>query len=122
MTQPHTPVAQTMGASARLKWGLDCDTSPCFGARLVQEGNRLHFLADRTSFYGEFTADDALRLDQAFPLILKQLERRLVSGGLDPRSQQRVTLHHNGLTCDADTLGSHGYVYLSVYPTPPAAT
>ncbi|EOW8861047.1 type IV toxin-antitoxin system YeeU family antitoxin, partial [Escherichia coli] len=23
-----------------------------------------------------------------------------------------------GLTCDADTLGSCGYVYLAVYPTP----
>ncbi|MEI9745124.1 type IV toxin-antitoxin system YeeU family antitoxin, partial [Enterobacter ludwigii] len=21
-------------------------------------------------------------------------------------------------TCDADTLGSHGYVYLVIYPTP----
>ena len=28
-------------------WGLKRDISPCFGARLVQEGCRLHFLADR---------------------------------------------------------------------------
>ncbi|WP_086619572.1 type IV toxin-antitoxin system YeeU family antitoxin [Escherichia coli] len=23
-------------------WGLPCTVTPCFGARLVQEGNRLH--------------------------------------------------------------------------------
>ncbi|WP_187440214.1 type IV toxin-antitoxin system YeeU family antitoxin, partial [Escherichia coli] len=23
-----------------------------------------------------------------------------------------------GLTCDADTLGSCGYVYIAIYPTP----
>ncbi|ESD23590.1 type IV toxin-antitoxin system YeeU family antitoxin, partial [Escherichia coli] len=26
----------------RLWWGLPCTVTPCFGARLVQEGNRLH--------------------------------------------------------------------------------
>ncbi|MCP5768002.1 type IV toxin-antitoxin system YeeU family antitoxin, partial [Klebsiella pneumoniae] len=24
---------------------------------------------------------------------------------------------HNGYTCEADTLGSCGYVYIAVYPT-----
>lgn len=33
-----------------LKWGLNRNVTPCFGARLVQEGNRLHYLADRASF------------------------------------------------------------------------
>lgn len=122
MTLPLPPATQPTVVPAGPQWGLIRDISPCFGARLVQEGNRLHYLADRAGFCGEFSADDALRLDQAFPLILKQLERMLVSGELNPRRQQRVTLHHNGLTCDADTLGSHGYLYLSVYPTPPAAT
>ena len=117
---PQAP--QPAAAPARHPWGLRHDISPCFGARLVQEGHRLHFLADRAGFCGEFSADDALRLDQAFPLMLKQLERMLVSGELNPRRQQRVTMRHNGLACDADTLGSHGYVYLSVYPAPPAAT
>ncbi|EPQ1036356.1 type IV toxin-antitoxin system YeeU family antitoxin, partial [Enterobacter asburiae] len=28
-----------------------------------------------------------------------------------------VTLYHNGFTCEADTLGSCGYVYIVVYPT-----
>ncbi|HHV9243903.1 TPA: type IV toxin-antitoxin system YeeU family antitoxin, partial [Escherichia coli] len=27
-------------------------------------------------------------------------------------------LYHNDLTCEADTFGSCGYVYLAVYPTP----
>lgn len=99
------------------QWGLTCDKTPCFGARLVQEGNRLHFLADRAGFTGDFSTDEAMRLDQAFPLIIKQLEQRLSVGELNPRHQQRVTLYHNGLTCKADTLGSHGYLYIVIYPS-----
>lgn len=30
-------------------WGLNRNVIPCFGARLVQEGNRLHYLSDRAS-------------------------------------------------------------------------
>lgn len=99
-----------------LQWGLKRYITPCFGARLVQEGNRLYFLADRAGFDDSFSDDEALHLDQAFPLIMKQLERILTAGELDPRSQHSVTLHHNGLTCEADTLGSHGYVYIAIYP------
>ncbi|OUK92739.1 type IV toxin-antitoxin system YeeU family antitoxin [Escherichia coli] len=33
-------------------WGLPCTVTPCFGARLVQEGNRLHYLADRLGSCG----------------------------------------------------------------------
>ncbi|EEW3699738.1 TPA: antitoxin of toxin-antitoxin stability system, partial [Escherichia coli] len=36
----------------------------------------------------------------------------------NPRHQHTVTLYAKGLTCKADTLGSGGYVYLAVYPTP----
>ncbi|BDW30796.1 hypothetical protein JNE170426_02950 [Escherichia coli] len=25
--------------------------------------------------------------------------------------------YHNGFTCEADTLGSCGYVYIAIYPT-----
>ncbi len=57
-------------------------------------------------------------LDQAFPLLMKQLELMLTSGELNPRHQHTVTLYAKGLTCEADTLGSCGYVYLAVYPTP----
>lgn len=99
-----------------LPWGLNRNIFPCFGARLVQEKNRLHFLADRASFNGAFSGEDALRLDQAFPLVLKQLELMLTSGELNPRHQHCVTLYHNELTCEADTLGSCGYVYIAVYP------
>ena len=42
----------------------------------------------------------------------------LSTGELNPRHPHCGTLYHNGLTCEADTLGSCGYVYLSVYPTP----
>ena len=61
-------------------WGLTCSKTPSFDARLVQEGNRLHFLADRAGFTGDFSSDEALRLDQAFPLIIKQLEQMLSAG------------------------------------------
>ena len=99
-------------------WGLNPTVMPCFGARLVQEGNRLHYLADRASIAGVFSDADLRHLDQAFPALLKQLELMLVSGELSPRHQRGVTLYAKGLTCDADTLGSHGYVYLAIYPTP----
>ncbi|HAX5271762.1 TPA: type IV toxin-antitoxin system YeeU family antitoxin [Escherichia coli] len=99
-------------------WGLPCTVTPCFGARLVQEGNRLHYLTDRAGIRGRFSDADAYHLDQAFPLLMKQLELMLTSGELNPRHQHTVTLYAKGLTCKADTLGSCGYVYLAVYPTP----
>ncbi|HBR2102450.1 TPA: type IV toxin-antitoxin system YeeU family antitoxin [Klebsiella pneumoniae] len=43
-----------------LKWGLNRNVTPCFGARLVQEGNRLHYLADRASITGKFSEADTL--------------------------------------------------------------
>ena len=101
-------------------WGLKPAVTPCFGARLVQEDNRLHYLADRTSITGAFSEADLRHLDQAFPVLLKQLELMLVSGELSPRHQHGVTLYAKGLTCEADSLGSHGYVYMAIYPTPAA--
>jgi cytoskeleton bundling-enhancing protein CbeA-like protein len=100
------------------RWGLQRDIIPCFGARLVQEGNRLHYLTDRASIIGQFSDADLRHLDQAFPLLLKQLELMLVSGELNPRHPHCVTLYAKGLTCDADSLGSHGYVYIAIYSTP----
>lgn len=98
-------------------WGLRRSVAPCFGARLVQEGNRLHYLADRAGITGQFSEADLRHLDQAFPVLLKQLELMLVSGELNPRHQHSVTLYAKGLTLDADTLGSCGYVYIAIYPT-----
>uniref|UniRef100_UPI0021B7A598 type IV toxin-antitoxin system YeeU family antitoxin n=1 Tax=Escherichia coli TaxID=562 RepID=UPI0021B7A598 len=84
-------------------WGLPCTVTPCFGARLVQEGNRLHYLADRAGIRGRFRDADAYHPDQAFPLLMKQLELMLTSGELNPRHQHTVTLYAKGLTCEADT-------------------
>ena len=110
-TKPENPTCT--------QWGLVRTITPCFGARLVQEDSRVHFLADRAGFNGAFSDEDALCLDQAFPLILKQLELMLTCGELNPRYQHCVTLYHNGLTCEADTLGSCGYVYIAIYPDLP---
>ncbi|QIP57502.1 type IV toxin-antitoxin system YeeU family antitoxin [Hafnia alvei] len=115
--KPVTSAGISQEDNPCLQWGLNRKVTPGFGARLVQEGNRLHFLADRAGFNGAFNEDETLRLDQAFPLMLKELELRLRSGELNPRHQHCVTLNHNDLTCEADSLGSHGYIYLTIYPT-----
>ena len=100
-----------------ITWGLRRDITPCFGARLVQEGNNLHYLADRASINGTFSETEARHLDSAFPHFVSQMERMLLSGELNPCHQHGVTLHHNGLTCEADSLGSHGYIFIAIYPT-----
>ena len=97
-------------------WGLKRSITPCFGARLVQAGNRLYYLADRASITGQFSDADLRHLDQAFPLQLKQLELMLTSGELNPRHQHCVTLYAKGLVCEADSLGSCGYIYVAIYP------
>ncbi|EIS0324496.1 type IV toxin-antitoxin system YeeU family antitoxin [Salmonella enterica] len=103
--QPSAPV-----------WGLRSDITPSFGARLVQEGCRLHFLADCASLCGNFTPEQLQTLEVTFPQFVKQLESVLKSGALDPRQPHRHSITLNGLTCEADTNGSHGYVYLTIYP------
>ena len=45
------------------------------------------------------------------------MELMLTSGELNPRHAHSVTLYHDGFTCEADTPGSCGYVYIAVYPT-----
>ncbi|XHA16043.1 type IV toxin-antitoxin system YeeU family antitoxin [Citrobacter farmeri] len=100
-----------------LKWGLNRNVTPCFGARLVQEGNRLHYLADRASISGEFSNEESLKLDEVFPHFISQMESMLTTGEMNPRHAHGITLYHNGFTCEADTLGSYGYVYIAVYPT-----
>ncbi|MFJ5375912.1 type IV toxin-antitoxin system YeeU family antitoxin [Pectobacterium sp. CHL-2024] len=99
-------------------WGFKPTVAPCFGARLVQEGNRLHYLADRSSITGTFSDADLRHLDQSFPLLLKQMELMLTTGELTPCHQHCVTLYAKGLTCEADSLGSQGYIYIAIYPTP----
>ncbi|OAT16654.1 putative structure [Buttiauxella gaviniae ATCC 51604] len=83
----------------------------------MQEGHRLHFLADRAGFTGSFSEVQTLQLDEAFPHFVADLELMLLSDELNPRYAHCVTLYRNGLTCEADTLGSYGYVYIAIYPT-----
>ena len=45
------------------------------------------------------------------------MESMLTSGELNPLHVHCVTLYHTSFTCEADTLGSCGYVYIAIYPT-----
>lgn len=110
-----------MPSSDTPEWGLKSAVTPRFGARLVQEGNRLHYLADRASIVGTFSKTEAQSLERCFPELIKLLEQKLRTGELNPRQQNCVTLHCNEWTCEADTLGSVGYVYIVIYPSSAAA-
>ncbi|MCW2488930.1 type IV toxin-antitoxin system YeeU family antitoxin, partial [Candidatus Symbiopectobacterium sp. NZEC127] len=66
---------------------------------------------------GAFSKTEAHHLEQIFPELIKQLEQKLRAGELNPRQQGCVTLYCNEWTCEADTLGSFGYVYISIYPS-----
>ena len=101
---------------SNITWGLQRDITPRLGARLVQEGNRLHYLADRASITGQFSDAECRKLDVAFPYFIRQMESMLTTGELNPRHTHCVTLYRNGFTCEADTLGSCGYLYIAVYP------
>ena len=120
MTTTHTndqhPVAPDQPTRIFAQWGLPHNVTPRFGARLIQEHHRLHFLSDRASLVGEWQEEAIDRLEAALPTIIKELEAKLLTGELDAQRQQRITIQHGGFTCEADTLGSHGYVYLVIYP------
>jgi len=100
------------------EWRLQSNITPRFGARLVQEDNRLYYLADRAGLTGSFSPIHLQKLDLAFPLFVAQLENMLRAGELNPHQQHQVTIQLASLTCIADTCGSCGYVYISIYPTP----
>ena len=110
-----------MAIPASPLWGLRHDITPSFGARLVQEGNRLHYLGDRAGLYGTFSSVQSRALDRSFPAFIRQMEAALRSGELDPHNTHVIRLENKGLVCEADTLGSCGYVYVSVYPAPKSA-
>ncbi|WP_421228886.1 type IV toxin-antitoxin system YeeU family antitoxin [Aeromonas enteropelogenes] len=112
----HSPERQTLTPLPSISWGLPRDISPRFGARLIQSRYRLDFLSDRASLIGEWSEALIAKLDLTFPEIIKALEAKLLTGELDAQRQQRITIQHDGFTCQADTLGSHGYVYLAIYP------
>ncbi|MGU5633374.1 MULTISPECIES: type IV toxin-antitoxin system YeeU family antitoxin [Aeromonas] len=112
----HHPELQTLTPLPRISWGLPRDISPRFGARLIQSRYRLDFLSDRASLIGEWSQIQIAKLDQVFPEIIKALEAKLLTGELDAQRQHCITIQHGGVTCEADTLGSHGYVYLVICP------
>ncbi|MGL4918883.1 MAG: type IV toxin-antitoxin system YeeU family antitoxin [Aeromonas allosaccharophila] len=112
----HHPDRQALTQLPSISWGLPRDISPRFGARLIQSRYRLDFLSDRTSLIGEWSEVQIARLDLAFPEIIKALEAKLLTGELDAQRQHCITIQHGGFTCEADTLGSHGYVYVALYP------
>ena len=119
-TTTHTnnqhPVAPDHPTRIFAQWGLPHTVTPRFGARLIQSRYRLDFLSDRASLIGEWSETQIANLDQALPEIIKALETKLLTGELNAQRQQRITIPHAGFTCEADTLGSHGYVYLAIYP------
>ena len=115
-TQDQQPAAPDHPTRIFAQWGLPHNVTPRFGARLIQEHHRLHFLSDRASLVGKWAEEAINQLEASFPTIIKELESKLLTGELDARRQQRITVHHGGFTCEADTLGSHGYVYIAIYP------
>jgi cytoskeleton bundling-enhancing protein CbeA-like protein len=115
-TSDQQPVAPDQSARIFAQWGLPHTVTPRFGARLIQEHHRLHFLSDRASLIGEWEEVVIDQLEAAFPAIIKELEAKLLTGELNAHRQQRITIQHSGFTCEADTLGSYGYVYIAIYP------
>lgn len=113
----HSPELQTLTPPPCISWGLPRDISPRFGARLIQSRYQLDFLPDRASLIGDWSVVLIAKLDRAFPEIIKALEAKLLTGELDAQRQHCITIQHGGFTCEADTLGSYGYVYLAIYPT-----
>jgi len=75
-------------------WCLQHDISPRLGARLVQQGVRLHFLGDRAGCIGIFAPEVAQALELAFPVLVERLEKLLRSGELDPRRQHSIAVQH----------------------------
>lgn len=116
-TNGQQPAAPDQPTRIFAQWGLPHTVTPRFGARLIQEHHRLHFLSD----LGEWAEEAIDQLGATFPTIIKELEGKLLIGELDARHQIRITFQHGELTCEADTLGSHGYVYIVLYRNPNSA-
>ncbi|SQK72159.1 Putative antitoxin YfjZ [Tatumella ptyseos] len=77
------------------EWGLQSDITPRFVARLVQEGNRLYYLADRAGLTGSFSPEQLQSLENAFPLFIEQLENMFKSTAAtsDDHSAYRSNLY-----------------------------
>lgn len=116
-TNGQQPEAPDQPTHIFAQWGLPHAITPRFGARLIQEHHRLHFLSDRASLVGEWEEAAIDQFEAVFPTIIKELESKLLTGEPDARRQQSITVQHAGFNCEADTLGSHGYVYVAIYHT-----
>ncbi|HHQ4737011.1 type IV toxin-antitoxin system YeeU family antitoxin [Aeromonas caviae] len=114
-TQDQQPAAPDHPTRIFAQWGLPHNVTPRFGARLIQSRYRLDILSDRASLIGEWSEAQIAKLDLAFPEIIKALEAKLLTGELDAQRQHCITIQHSCFTCEADTLGSHGYVYIAIY-------
>ena len=114
-TNGQQPAAPDLPTRIFAQWGLPHTVTPRFGARLIQSRYRLDFLSDRASLIGEWSQVQIDQLDKAFPEIIKVLEAKLLTGELDAQRQQCISIQHGNFTCEADTLGSHGYVYVAIY-------
>lgn len=95
---------------------LRSDIMPSFGTRLVQKGCRLYFLADRASLRDNFTSQQLQTLEATFPQFVKQIEAALSTNELNPHQARRFTSSLNGMTLEANTNGSSGYVCITIYP------
>lgn len=115
--QTHSPGQRIPTTTTTAPGGATLHRDALFWHRLVQEGNRLYYLADRASITGKFSDAESLKLDVVFPHFISQMESMLTTGEMNPRHAHCFTLYHNGFTCEADTLGSCGYVYIAIYPT-----
>ncbi len=100
-------------------WGLRHDITPCFGARLVQEGNRLHYLGDRPGSTARSLPCSYVRWTAAFRHLSDRWKPRCVPANWT--RIRHIRREKDGLICEADTRGSCGYVYVSVYPAPQPA-
>lgn len=67
-----------------IEWGLQRDITPRVGSRLVQEGNQLHYLVNRTGVTGIFNEAGSRKLNAAFPHFVEQMKLMLFSGGTKP--------------------------------------
>lgn len=59
-----------MSLSDPHQWGLQSDITPRFGARLVQEGNRVYYLADRASLTGVLRQSNC-KTGSGFPAVYR---------------------------------------------------
>ena len=89
-----------------MTWGLQRDDTPRFGVRLVQESNRLHYLSDRASITGKFSDVECLRLDEAFPHFVRQMELMLTAKWHLNRSQFGIRIDHDLASISDHSLAS----------------